>query len=194
MNYLDKYFPKTNIFSSLEEELGKYEGEERAFKTWETLLVVKRANESSFLLIGKLLKDVRDEKLYLKLDYENFGQFLESEELSFSREKAYMCIKVYEYFIGYLEFDPDRIGQLNISRLSMMVPFLKQIEDKTEAAKQVDELSKLRHGDFVREVKARTNRDGKPAVFWSEELSKWIIQYHRNITHLQDLGEFGTTE
>ena len=101
-----------------------------------------------------------------------------------------MCIKTYEYYIEYLDLDPERIGQMNISRLSMMVPVLKQIEDKTEAIKQIDELSNLRHNDFVREVKNKSNKDGKPTVYFSEELGKWYIGYHPNTCHLHGLGDY----
>lgn len=190
MNYLDKFFPKTEIFATVENEINKVEGADRAFKAWKTLLTVKRANDTSFLLIGCILKKIRDEKLYLTLDYESFSQFLSSEELGFSREKAYMCIKTYEYYIEYLELNPESVRNMNVSRLSMMVPVLKQIEDKTEAVKQVEQLNSLRHNDFVREVKNRTNKAGKPNVYWSQQFEKWIVEYHPDTTLLQTLDNF----
>lgn len=189
--YLDKYNPQTSIFAhfQVDEQLPK---EERAFQVWKALLTAKRSHDGLFLVIGKLLKDVRDNELFKQLDYENFTQFLSSEELGFSREKAYMCIKTYEYYIEYLELDPERIGQMNVSRLSMMVPMLKQIEDKTQAVKTIEDMNNLRHSDFVREVKSKTNRDGKPNVFWSEEIGKWIVQYYSDVTHLHEIGNFGS--
>lgn len=189
MGALDKYNPQTSIFAhfNVDDNLPK---EERAFATWKALLSAKRSHDGLFLVIGKLLKDVRDDKLYEDMDYDNFGQFLASEELGFSREKAYMCIKTYEYYIEYLELDPEHVGQMNISRLSMMVPMLKQIEDKTDAVKQIEQMNNLRHNDFVREVKNRTNRDGKPTVYFSDELGKWYIGYYPNTCHLHSLGDF----
>ena len=189
MSQLDKYNPTTSIFThfNVDVELPK---EERAFATWQALLSAKRSHDGLFLVIGKLLKDVRDDKLFLKMDYDNFSQFLADPQLGFSREKAYMCIKTYEYYIEYLEMDPEHIGQMNISRLSMMVPMLKGIEDKTEAIKAIEEMSQLRHGDFIREVKNKTNRDGKPTCYWSEELGKWYIGYHPDTCHLTNLGDF----
>lgn len=188
-NFLDKYQPQTSIFAQfkVDENLPKVE---RAFATWRSLLSAKRSHDGLFLVIGKLLKDVRDDRLYEELDYDNFSQFLESDELGFSREKAYMCIRTYEYYIEYLELDPEHVGQINISKLSMMVPMLKQIEDKTEAVQKIEEMSGLRHGDFVREVKAHTNKDGKPTVYWSESLGKWYIGYHPDTCHLHSLGNF----
>jgi len=189
MKSLDKYKPQTSIFAHFKVDLD-LPIEERAFATWKALLSAKRSHDGLFLVIGKLLKDVRDDRLYESLDYDNFSQFLASEELGFSREKAYMCIKTFEYYIEYLELDPEHVGQMNISRLSMMVPMLKQIEDKTEAIKQIEAMSSLRHGDFVREVKNKTNQDGKPTVYWNKELSKWYIGYYPNTCHLHSLGDF----
>lgn len=186
---IDKYNPQTSIFTHFEvdKDLPKTE---RAFSTWKALLSARRTQDGLFLVMGKLLKDVRDDKLYVELDYDNFSQFLASEELSFSREKAYMCIKTYEYYIDYLELDPERIGRMNISRLSMMVGMLKKIKNKAEVVKEIEKMSSLRHGDFVREIKIKTNQDGKPTSYWSEELGKWYIGYHPNTCHLVDLGDF----
>lgn len=193
MKALDKYNPQTSIFAHFRVDVDLPK-EERAFATWKALLSAKRSHDGLFLVIGKLLKDVRDDKLYEQLDYDNFSQFLASEELGFSREKAYMCIKTYEFYIEYLEMEPEKIGQMNISRLSMMVPMLKNIDDKTEAVKQIEEMNNLRHGDFVREVKQRASRDGKPTVYFSEELGKWYIGYHPDTCHLHDLGNFEKAE
>lgn len=189
MNQLDKYNPSTSIFTHFRVDMD-LPLEEKAFATWKALLSAKRSHDGLFLVIGKLLKDVRDDRLYEKLDYDNFSQFLESPELGFSREKAYMCIKTYEYYIEYLELDPEHIGQMNISRLSMMVPMLKGIEDKTDVVKAIEEMNELRHGDFVREVKNRTNSEGKPTVYFSQELNKWYIGYHPDTCHLHSLGNF----
>ena len=95
-----------------------------------------------------------------------------------------MCIKTYEFYIEYLEMEPEKVGQMNISRLSMMVPMLKKIEDKTEAIKQVQEMNTLGHGDFVREVKHKTNNEGKPEVWFNNEMDKWMIRYNPENTHL----------
>lgn len=188
-DFLEKYNPQTSIFAHFQVDT-ELPAEERAFQTWKALLSAKRSHDGLFLVIGKLLKDVRDERLYEKLDYENFSQFLSSEEIGFSREKAYMYIKTYEYYIEYLQLDPERIGQINVSRLSLMVPVLRQIEDKTEAIKQIEEMSTLRHGDFVQNIKDRTPRGGKPDVYFSVELGKWIVKYHPNVTFLQADGDF----
>jgi len=189
MNQISKYSPQTSIFThfKVDEELPK---EERAFATWKALLSAKRSHDGLFLVIGQLLKTVRDNKMYETLDYDNFSQFLASEELGFSREKAYLCIKTYEYYIEYLELDPERIGGMNISRLSMMVPILKKIDNKAEVVRQMDKMNMLRHGDFISQIKEKTDRKGKPTCYWSNELDKWFIGYHPNTCHLMSYGDY----
>lgn len=191
MNYLSKYNPHTPIFQhfQVDENLSD---EDKAFTTWKALLSAKRNHDGLFLVIGSLLKSIRDNKLYEFLDYESFSQFLASDELGFSREKAYMCIKTFEYFIEYLSLDPDYIGKMNISRLSAMVPVLKQIDDKEQAIKKLEEMSSLRHGDFIKslEREKKSSAKGRPTVFYSEETNKWQIKYYTNTTEIFCLGDY----
>jgi hypothetical protein len=100
-----------------------------------------------------------------------------------------MYMRVYEYYIEYLQMSEESVGNINISRLSMMIPVLKQIEDKTDVVKKIDELSALRHSDFVLKVKQEKKSD-KPSVYYSEALSQWIVEYFNDKTNLHDLGTF----
>jgi hypothetical protein len=162
---------------------------DHAFDIYTKLLIAKKTNEALFLVIGKLLSDIRNEELYKSLDYETFTDFLGSEEISYSKEAAYMYMRVYEYYIEYLQMSEESVGNINISRLSMMIPVLKQIEDKTDVVKKIDELSALRHSDFVLKVKQEKKSD-KPSVYYSEALSQWIVEYFNDKTNLHDLGTF----
>ena len=181
--------PNKSIFDLFEVDKGS-DKVERAHNTWRMLLSAKNTHDGLFLVIGKLLKDVRDDKLYTELDYENFSQFLASEELSFGREKAYQYIKTYEFYIEYLNLNENYVGKLNIGRLSMMVPVLKHIEDKKEILEQMDELSSLRHGDFVRKVRQTVKQSSKPSTYWSKENDHWVVNYYENVTHLVGLGDY----
>jgi len=163
--------------------------EELTFELLKKLVLARHIQDVSFLAIGKLLKIVRDRKLYLHLDFENFSQFLASEELSFSREKAYLYIRTYELFVEKLGFNPDEIGKMGVVRLMMLIPLIKGIEDKDEAVKKIEELKDTRYGDFVREVKKQTNITGKPEVYWSEEEGKHIVKYFEDTTLLFSLGK-----
>lgn len=189
MKAIDKYKPQVpSVFDDfkVDEKLSK---EDYAFEVWKKLLTAKKAQEALFLVIGSILKEIRDKKIYKTLDYDNFGQFLASEEVSYSREAAYMYIRVFEFYIDYLEMSEDKIGSINLSRLSMMIPVLKELNNKDEIKDKIDELSVLRHHDFVHEVK-KEKKTAKPSVYFSESLDMWIIEYFDNKTKLMSLGDY----
>ncbi|MDX9743619.1 MAG: hypothetical protein RBT59_07385 [Arcobacteraceae bacterium] len=187
MNAISKYSPEMkSIFQQFDIDKST---EDYAFKVYEKLLFAKKSHEVLFLVIGKLLKTIRDEKLYKKLDYETFEQFLGSEEISFSRESAFLYIRVYTYYVEYLELSEKKIREINVSRLSLMIPVLKKIKNKEEIIDKIDELNSLRHGDFVVRVKQNSNKD-KPSVYFSEAINKWVVTFYEDKTELHNMGTF----
>lgn len=162
---------------------------EYAFEVYNKLVYAKKSQDILFLALGKLLKEIRDKKLYETLDYENFGQFLASDELSISRESAFLYIRVFEYFVEFLQLDEAYIATMPISKLQMLVPVLKKMDNKEEAIKFIQDSENLRFGDFVREVRKFQNST-RPTIQWSEELDKWIVNYYDNATVLNSWGEY----
>jgi hypothetical protein len=194
MSNISKYYPTIpSILEqfALDESLPK---EEKAFSAWKALLQAKQHYEALFLAVGRLLKQIRDQRLFEALDYESFNQFINSQELGFSREKAFMVIRVYEYYIEHLGLSEESVSSMNVSRLSLMLPTLKKIEDKEEAIRQIQDMNSLRHTEFVREIKDKSSRDGKPVVYWSNELELWYVGYYDNTTHIHCLGSYEKTE
>lgn len=189
MDQLQKYNPEIDVSGIVQFQTTDLDTPEGVFHLYKTLLQLIKMQEATFLAIGRALKMFRDKKLYKDLDYANFTQFLNSEEVSFSREKAYMYIRIYEYFIDWLEMDENRVAQMSISRLSMMLPILKKIDDKDEAIEKIKDYNSMRHNDFVQEVR-KVKTGGKPNVYWSKEIDKWIVQYHSNITQLITLKDY----
>lgn len=165
------------------------------FDIFKKLVLARRTQDFVFLSIGKMLKIFRDRKLYKKLDFDNFSQFLASEEIDFSREKAYMYIRIYEMYVEQLELNPDHVAKIGVVRLSMLVPVVKNLP-KEEAIQKIEEMGNkdVRYNDFVRSVKQHTNKDGKPTVYWSEETGKWVVNYFENTTMLTSLGQFSKEE
>lgn len=195
MTYLDKYYPQVDVFEHFGVD-ASLPRSERAFQAWKNLLKAKAGYQALFLVIGRELKRVRDEELFKELDYENFTEFLGSEELGFSREKAYLCIRSYEYLIEHLGLDVARVGEMNISRINMMIPVLKRIEEasgKEAAIEQLEDYNALRHTDFIREIN-QEKASKKPSVYFSEELDKWIVNYYDDTCVLHSLGLYEEKE
>ena len=198
MDFLQKYYPKLEVYEKFDEdfkELEKLDKSDRAFASWKQLLQVRKGQQALFIITGKILKRIRDERLYEDLDYESFTAFCNSEELSMSREKAYVCIRAFEYLVEHLELDPKYVADINISRIIMMIPVLKKIEEeggKPAAIAKIEDYQQLRHSDFVREVKKDklSNVGSRPVVYWSEEHESWLVKYFENTTVLQSLGQY----
>lgn len=192
MQKIEDYHPNTSV-KSLVDTLDSPQTKEEVFELWKKLVNIVHIQNASFLAIGKILKIFRDNELYKHLDYPSFSQFLNSEEISFSREKAYMCIRIFEYYVENLRIDPDKMTELSIARLSLMMPVVKQIEaenGKGEATKKVFSFTNLRHNDFVKEIKELVDKGGKPVVYWSDEKSRWYVGYFSNTCYLESLGEY----
>lgn len=185
---LDKYKPNPPVTAfDYNEALPE---PELSFEVFKKLVIARKVQDAAFLAIGKMLKLMRDKKLYKYLDFENFTQFLASEEISFSREKAYLCIRTYELYVEHLDFNQEELRKIGIARLMMLAPIIKETHNKEDAMKKIKEMDGLRYGDFVRQIKQETNTDGQPEVFFSKETGKWFVNYYSNMTELHDLGEF----
>ena len=189
-DYLSQYKPTLPSLLkdfTLDEELSEVD---QAFKANEMLLIAKRNSECLFLVLGMILKTIRDKELYLKLDYESFSQYLASEEVSYSRESAYLFIRSYEYLIQHLKLNPDEVGKMNIGRINNMIPVLKKVEEEQgieQAIEMIKDFQSLRHGDFVKKIN-ESRKSSKPDIYWSEEQKKWICNYWEDTTVLHSKG------
>lgn len=185
---IELYKPNPSVQAAFEVN-EKLPDEQLTFDLFKKLVLARKTQDLVFLSIGKMLKIVRDRKLYKNLDFDNFSQFLASEEISFSREKAYLYIRTFELYVEKLMLNPEEVGKLGVARLMMMVPIIKNLP-REEAIQRLEEARPLRYGDFVRQVKQEANKDGKPTVYYSDERKKWIVNYFENMTELISLGKF----
>lgn len=185
---LSLYKPQVSIKEAFEvnEDLPD---KELTFDLFKKLVAARKIQDVVFLAIGRMLKIVRDRQLYKILDYEHFEDFLASEELSFSREKAYMYIRIYEHYSEFLQLDEDTMRDFPIARLSLMLPKLKKIVSKEEQIEEMQRMKALRHSDFVVEVKKDAGND-KPTMYYSQEKGKWLIYYWEDKTELINKGLF----
>jgi len=185
---MDLYKPNPSVARafSIDEKMSD---EDLTFDVFKKLILARKAQDAVFLSIGHMLKIFRDRKLYKKLDFDNFSQFLESEEISFSREKAYLYIRTYELYIEKLQLDPDEVGKMGVVRLMMMAPMIRNMNQE-EAVEKIEEVRGMRYNDLVRQIKEKTNKNGKPTVYFSEESGKWLVKYFQNTTELTSLGDF----
>lgn len=160
---------------------------EYAWEVSQKLQLAKRHSELLFLIIGKLLKDIKDHQLYHQLDYDTFNAFIQSPEISFSRDTAYLYIRVYEFYVEQLEIEDSVIQQIPLNKLGLLIPLLKQKDTKAEQQELLGEFVGLGHRDFMLRVR-EGQPDTKPIVWKSKETGQWQVQYYEEHTNLISLG------
>ncbi len=183
MDILAKYKPEVSV---LDQFVVDPKDPDYAFNLYRKLLQARQGHQLFFLALGKLLKEIKDNKVYVTLNYDHFEDFIASPEISFSRESVYLFIRVYEYYVEKLGMSEDRISEITVTKLSLMIPMTKDLS-KEDAIEKIEELSTLRHNDFM--IRSKQNKlDDKPTVWFNTELDKWLVQYFSDRTHLVDQG------
>lgn len=158
------------------------------FGMYRNLIIANHHSGTMFLVIGKLLKKIKDDKLYKELDYDSFASFCNDPEIGFSRETAYRYIRLYSFYILELGMAEDDIVKHPPSRLLHIIPQLKDLP-KEEAISLSLELLSLTHKDLMLRVRQKKAED-RPKVFFSKEHDMWVVEYFSDKTMLRDHGVF----
>lgn len=99
--------------------------------------------KNSFFQVGQILKEIRDKQLYLG-QYENFTEYLESEEFEFNPRHAYKLITVFEEFGNV-----PTSAHLTVSKLIE----LTHVKDKETREELIPQASKMTVSNIREEVK-----------------------------------------
>lgn len=171
-----------------------------AYNLYQELQGCVKEQAKLFLKIGYLLKQIRDEKLYLSLGdggFDTFGEFLENPEIGIKPSTSYAYIRVYEFYIEKYGFTVDELGSGNFGRLQTLLPTLKKSTSdgatKEEVLQQIQELTPLRASDFKKEMIERGHYREAPKLYFDEDYDKWVFEFRSKdvlkIINL-DTGEF----
>lgn len=111
----------------------------------------KQLASISYLYIGKELKKVRDEKLYLYLgespEYQTLESYVNSKNIDL--RKAYYLIQIYEKFCLQFKFKPEDLSDIHWTALREILP-VSRIEN---AKDMVEKARTLTRGDLEKEVR-----------------------------------------
>lgn len=116
---------------------------------------LKNDIEKRFLLLGKRLKKIRDEQLYVP-EYEKFYEWLEGE-MKMSESTASRLITVYTVFIEKYEMDMEVVSQIGWSDAYALS---KSVKTKEEAEEWLEKGALLTSSDLRKELVEF--RRGKP--------------------------------
>ena len=113
---------------------------EKAYDLHQRILVTAQMAQKNLYDMCVMLKQMRDDKLYKDLGYQNFEDYCE-QEIGFSRRNARNYIAVIEHFDG------KSISRLGVTKLSLLAALSESEQEKIQATVNVEDTS-------VRELKA----------------------------------------
>jgi len=151
---------------------------ELAQKQFSELLKWKNIAGMSYLQIGKILKDFKEQRLYENLgeespEYESFETFLRMSEINIKLRKAYYLIQIYDLFCEQLKFKPEELSGITWTSLRSLISVVRpeNAKDLIEEAKTLTrnhldvKIEQLRAGVKSPEICKHTD-DVKKIVFY----------------------------
>jgi len=135
----------------------------------------------TFIEIGRLLKIVRDEKLYKysgEGGYDSFASFIADADLAIAPATAYAFIYLYEKFVLNFGFAEDTIANVPYYKLQMLASKVK-LETKEDAEEWLAKAQTLSISDFKAELaEAKANKEGGeflpyPTIYKCKSCKKW---------------------
>ncbi len=94
---------------------------ERGSELHQRLISLSVNTTRNFFEFGEILKEIRDNELWLAMGYETFESYFADPELSLSKSSVYHAISLVEHFPEWREIMP-----VPISKLIMIIPYLNE--------------------------------------------------------------------
>ena len=113
---------------------------EKAYDLHQRILVTAQMAQKNLYDMCVMLKQMRDDKLYKDLGYQNFEDYCE-QEIGFSRRNARNYIAVIEHFDG------KSISRFGVTKLSLLASLSESQQEEIQEKVKVEDVS-------VRELKA----------------------------------------
>lgn len=165
--------------------------QERAFDLYQKLVQAIRQQKILFLVLGRLLKDIRDGKLYLQLGeggFKSWEEFISNPEISIGQSTARMYIAIYEEYVLRIGMTEQEVAELPVTRLQRLLPIVNK-KDPNEARAIVEDMSVLGKRDFDIEVRKRKQLTPEPIVYQHKDTGKWCIEYRPDWIHTGEDGK-----
>lgn len=141
---------------------------ERGTELHQRLLSLSVDTTRKFFEFGEIMKEIRDDQLWLSMGYESFESYYADPELAYSKSSVYHAISLVEHFPEWRTMPP-----LPISKLIMIVPWLTD-ENKPKLLEAATGLSRsdLQHElDNLGEQKIKLYQQ-LPKLYWCKNCSK----------------------
>jgi hypothetical protein len=124
-----------------------------AFALFTNILDAKNEAGKQFLRIGEALTIIHEKNLYVYFNVKNFNEFIAIPELGFARSTAELFKTIYKTFIRKLGLPPEDVANIEITKLQKILPIMRSVKNKEEAAEWLGMASTLSRGDLGNTVR-----------------------------------------
>lgn len=135
---------------------------DRAIMIHNEILVRKVEVAKNMFELGRLFKEMRDNKLYLPHGYSTFEEYIGVPELGLKRSTVYSLIQKYELYVQKLDISINLLYQIGHAKLQIINPVVQN--DPSEWIYRAKELSR---SDLKNEVRLA---QGKPPLEIKKEI------------------------
>jgi len=135
---------------------------DRAVMVHNEIIVRKAEIGKTMFELGRLFKEMRDNKLYLPHGYDTFEEYIGVPELGLKRSTVYSLIQKHELYVQQLDISQNLLYQIGHAKLQIINPVV--LKDPTEWIYRAKELSR---SDLKNEVRLA---QGKPPLEIRKEI------------------------
>lgn len=130
---------------------------QKAYNIEEQIKNLKAHMQDTYFEMGRLLKEIRDNRYYTLLGYETIGQWFSSPDISLSPGWAWNVIKMYEVYILKLGKKPEELQSIDYTKLYNILQIVKKHPE--DAEEWIDKATNLRRIDLQSEIKSKKISD-----------------------------------
>lgn len=142
---------------------------DHAWRVHSQVIEARERVERSFLDLARLLRQVRDEKLFRALGYESFEAWLADPEISLSRTVAYRLITALDAVDRYQIPEPLAV-EIGVSRLELAAPMLRDVP-APEREIVLHEAKELSYRDLAARVRERRGEDASELALLRQQVA-----------------------
>ena len=165
-------------------KLTKSDQAEVAHNYYQQLQDLIRQQGMLFLDIGRLLKILRDERLYGDLGYDTWSSFIASGEIGVKHSTVYAYIGIYEMFVLRYKFKYDDLAGIPWDKLWLALPAVRKLDTREDVVEVVEQARSLPRTDLIVALggeKVENNVRSKVVkVFKHDDCGKWAIDLPAN--------------
>ncbi len=163
-----------------------------AWNKYQDLVYAIKQQKVLFLVLGRLLKDIKDNKLYRYLGeggFDTWMDFLNNPEIGIGSSTARLYITIYEQYVLRLGMSENDVAQLPVVRLQKLLPIISKEDDLEKAKELVNTVGLVTNQDFRQIIREKKDVAPEPHIFLNHETKKWCIEYREEWIHRDEDGK-----